>query len=288
MSSASLIQSLNSLNRQQYGLTQAVADPLFTVSGRVLGRFGDYSLDSAFQPIYDVKSGELVAYEALLRATDGEGQKVSPEKVFRSPTDAAELVFLDRLCRTVHILNYLEQTGSSAGFLYLNLDPRHVLAVADHGLVFEGILRQSGLSPNQVVIELLEHASEDYSSLKRAVDNFKSRGFHIAIDDFGRGHANFDRLWELEPDVVKFDRHLVSSAADDPRLAAVLPKLVEVAKARGARVLFEGIERQCEFDLALSSGGDLVQGFLLGHPEPDCAPASRVIPRAPRLSVEAV
>lgn len=275
LSSLALLQALNQQSRLEHGLPQQSPEPLEQLGGRTRGRFREFILDSAFQPIYEVHSGELFAFEALLRAENTQGQSFSPEAILQIPETKREIVFLDRLCRTVHVFNYLNQATHELP-LFLNLDPRHVLAVAHHGLIFEDILRQTGLPAQQVVIELLETASEDFSSLKQAVQNFRNRGFQIAIDDFGRGHANFDRLWDLEPDFVKFDRLLLTSATQDPRLAEVLPKLVDVTKARGTRVLFEGIETEQELALAQTSGGDLLQGFLLGHPHSLCTSHSNV------------
>lgn len=276
---SALIRELNVQNLEEHRALLRDVGPLHQEAGRSLGHFREFTLDSAFQPIFEVESGKLFAHEALLRARNGLGTPVSPEGVFATPVDAHELVFLDRLCRTVHVLNYVAE-GSEAPFLFLNLDPLHIRAVAEHGLVFEGILRRSGLTPEQVVIEVLETAADDPESLGRAIENFRSRGFLVAIDDFGRGHANFDRLWNLNPDLIKFDRHLIASAADDPRLGAVLPKLVDVARARGARVLFEGVEREEELELARTSGADLVQGYLLGRPAAHCAPESSIRPQA--------
>lgn len=262
--------------RLQPSSALADAAPLLERSGdRTIGRFRHYTLDSAFQPIFSAQDHRLFAHEALLRARTPEGHPVSPEEVFATPDGPEDLVLLDRLCRTVHVLNYVNQ-AIEGSLLFLNLDPRHVRAVANHGVTFEGILRDSGVPPERIVLELLETASDDHDALERAIQNFRARGFRIAVDDFGRGHANFDRLWGLDPDFVKFDRHVVSQAAADPRLGRVLPHLVEVAKARGARVLFEGIERETELALAREAGADFVQGYLLGRPAADCTPTSQV------------
>ena len=272
-----LVRYLNARNRARYQLPADAQDGLRiatgTAQGRILGRFADLSLDSAFQPIIELRHGRVVGHEALLRARSDQGCDLSPEVVFVLPTDAQEIVYLDRLARTVHALNFLQQPAQTGGLLYLNVHPRHLLAVgSDHGLVFEEILRRCGLSPDQVVMEILESEVEDLAPLKDAIANFRSRGYRIAIDDFGRGHANLDRVWELAPDIVKLDRRLIATGSTDRRIRAVLPKLVDVLKAQGAQVLFEGIENPDHLDLAHESGADLVQGYLLGRPAASCRP----------------
>lgn len=271
------VRYLNTRNRVRYGNTEGTVDSLEVVSGRANAYFADLSLDSVFQPIVDLNRGVTVAHEALLRARSKSGQPVSVEAAFTRPRGAEELVYLDRLSRTLHALNFVEHSQAGGGQLYLSVDPRHLVAVHDHGLVFEGILRHCGLAPERVVLELLEGAIEDLNMLRRAIGNFRSRGFRIAIDRFGRGHANVDRLWELTPDVVRFDRLLLVKASSDRKVRAVLPKLVDVAKAHDALVLFEGIETPEHWNIARESGVELAQGDYVGRPQSQCLPAERSI-----------
>ncbi len=269
-----IVRYLNARQRVRHSFADE-ADALEVVSERVQARFGELTLRSVFQPIVDLKHGRVVGHEALLRANTQRGAPVAPEEVFARPQGSEELVHLDRLSRTLHALNFVAQPVDEAGALYLNVDPRHLLAAIDHGLVFESILRHAGLTPEQVVLEILESAIDDLDALRAAIRNFRGRGFRIAVDDFGRGHANFDRLWQLEPEVVKFDRHLLSTADRDRQVRAVLPKLVDVAKAHGALVLFEGVESEGQLHIVREAGAELAQGYYLARPHPDrltCGP----------------
>ncbi len=283
-----LVRYLNARQRVRQGLASDVPDALEVSGGRAVARFVDLHLESAFQPIVDLGRGRIVAHEALLRGRSERGANVAPEEVFARPRGVEELVYLDRLSRTLHALNFVEQRGAGRGALYLNVDPGHLLAAVDHGLVFESILRHVGVSPEEVVLEILESKVDDLSALRVAIGNFRSRGFRIAIDDFGRGHANFDRLWELQPEVVKLDRHLLLTADSDRKVRAVLGKLVDVAKAHGALILFEGVETEEQLEIVRESGADLAQGYLLGRPAAELradAPLSekrRISDRPPR------
>ncbi len=262
-----IVRYLNARQRLRQSTGFEDGDALEITSGRIEARFLELRLHTVFQPIVDLTRGQVVAHEALLRAKTTRGLAVSPEDVFARPRSSEELVYLDRLSRTLHALNFVTQPSAEPASLYLNVDPRHLLAAIDHGLVFESILRHTGLAPEQVVLEVLESAIEDSSALTAAIHNFRGRGFRVAVDDFGRGHANFDRLWQLEPDVVKLDRHLLLTADRDRKVRAVLPKLVDVAKAHGALVLFEGVETEEHLEIVLESGAELAQGYLLGRPE---------------------
>lgn len=266
-----LVHYLNTRNREQYGLPLTREDALINRHDHILGRFADLNLSSVFQPIVDTRSGRVSGHEALLRAHTAQGQPLSPEAVFVLPSDATELVFLDRLCRTLHTLNFLLQNQRQNGYLYLNVHPRHLLAVGDnHGLVFETILKRCGVTPDNVVLEILESAIDDSPRLAEAVSNYRDRGYRIAVDDFGRHSSNFDRLWQLSPDVVKIDRHLLVRAEQDDRARRLLPKLVELVHELNARVVIEGVETENQLALALGAGADQVQGFYLARPAPHC------------------
>jgi len=270
-----LVHYLNDRNRNQYGPHLSPGDSLSLADNRVTGRFAGLTLDSAYQPIVHARSGRVDGHEALLRAIAPDGGAIPPEAVFVLPTDGEEIVFLDRLARTVHALNYLLLARNAGGDLYLNIHPRHLLAISgDHGLVFEAILKRLGLTPERVVLEILESAIDDSGRIKEAVANYRSRGYRIAIDDFGRHHSNFDRLWQLEPDVVKLDRSLIAEASSNPKARRVLPRLVEIVHDLEAKVVFEGIETEAQLAIALDAGADLLQGYYLARPERHCLDTS--------------
>jgi EAL domain-containing protein (putative c-di-GMP-specific phosphodiesterase class I) len=96
----------------------------------------------------------------------------------------------------------------------------------------------------------------------------KAKGALLAVDDFGAGHSNFDRLWELEPDIVKLDRSIVVSAVERDKMRRLLNNMTELIHQMGALVLVEGIETRDELMLTLDSGADLAQGFLFARPQP--------------------
>lgn len=233
--------------------------------GIVVNALG-FILTSAYQPIFDRSLSGPVGGEALLRASC-RNRSISPERVFDSAAQSGCLVDFDRLCRTLHLMNYVA-FRPVAGSLFLNVHPQLMIAVEQHGETFERILLDQGCKPGDVVLEILEAAIPDAMEAKlvEAVANYRRRGYRVAIDDFGRHHANLDRLWRLSADVVKLDRDLIQRAASDVRLRRGLPKLVELMHELDATVVIEGIETQDHLAIALDSGCDLLQGYFLGEP----------------------
>ena len=229
--------------------------------------YGGLRLYSAFQPIMHAHSGQPFAHEALLRVTDHEGQPMAIDRFFARARGAEELVYLDRLSRVVHALNFSSQTEAGE-LLFLNVHGRHLLSIASgkHGTTFETLLRYGGPQPAQAVPASVESEIKDLALLDAAINSYKRKGFRIAIDDFGAGHSNFDRLWQLTPDLVKLDRSLLTQSMVNPRARTVLPGLISMIAALGAQVVCEGVETEAQHQLVLQSGAALLQGFYYARP----------------------
>ncbi len=224
-------------------------------------------LRSAFQPIFSATNPSPVGHEALLRATDSLGQSISPERVFERTAKLDDTIFLDRISRMLHVVNFARQNSGDAK-LYLNMDGRNLMTVnsGQHGRFFGPLLEMCGLPHEALVLEILESRISDHDRLVEAVAAYTYQGFKIAIDDFGARDSNFDRLWMLSPHVVKMDRSLIVKADQDPRVRRMLPKLVEIVHDLEAAVIFEGIETEIQQAIAREAGTDMVQGFLCARP----------------------
>lgn len=233
----------------------------------VVSKYIGLQLRSAFQPIYQAgQQDKPYGFEALLRPSIGEQDAVSPVFAFSFADNQGRLVKFDRVARTLHTLNYLH-LPEDKGLLFLNVHPKLLVSVNAHGKVFERILHANSVPTQQVVIEILESAVEVDRQLTEAIDNYRDRGYQIALDDFGSKHSNLDRLWRLSPHYVKLDLSLIREAETNTRVQRALPKLVEMVTELGAKAVIEGIENETQYRIALDSGAPLLQGYYLGKPE---------------------
>lgn len=128
--------------------------PLFLNGGRVESRFGGLRLATEFHPIrWALTPSIVVGHDATLQAFQPETSETTAIKVFHTP-DVDGVINRDRLCRTIHMLNYLP-IAHEDGYLFLHVHPRHVLGVKqDHGAYFEEVIFRCGLSPRRVVISV--------------------------------------------------------------------------------------------------------------------------------------
>jgi len=236
-------------------------------NGRATASFKGYQLGSAYQPIYGLAHGRPVGYEALLRATDAAGAPVSPLQVFARAETIEGIVHLDRTSRILHTRNYRPLAGADR-WLFLNINPRVVVQGKLYGPFFAELLQRNGLHPAQVVVEILENEITDEAMLAEAVGFYKELGCLVAIDDFGAGHSNFDRILRLAPDMVKLDRGLMQQGRHNPVARRMLPSLVTLLHEAGCLVVLEGIEDETEALLALEADVDFAQGYYFARPAP--------------------
>ncbi len=242
---------------------------------------GDLTLTSVFQPVFSLSHMRAIGYEGLLRAHDGFDRPISPLDVFGDAARLGEALIVDRLAQGLHLENF-KLLGAEREWLFLNVHPG-TLIEAYHSAALLANLKRLGLPPRRVVLEVLDDDATDLDQLAQAVAAFRERGFLVALDDFGAGHVDIGRVWQLNPDIVKLDRILLLHAAHHADMAATLPALVTLLHDAGKLVLIEGVETEQEAQLALSCNADFVQGFFFGRPHPgptDATHATAVIGEA--------
>lgn len=242
--------------------------------GLTHAHFGEFKLHSAFQPIYSLSHERVIGYEALIRGNRA-GQSVTPWEIFSSTSGFEQTVQLDRLCRIIHIRNFQQHINDNA-WLFLNINPKVVVGGRHFGSFFGELLESTGIPPQRIVVEILENAIKDEELLAETVAYYRNMGCLIALDDFGSGHSNFDRIMRIQPDIVKMDTQMIRQAGSNVVARRIMPNLVEMLHEAGCLVLMEGVETEEEALIALDSNVDFVQGFYFARPaEPMKLPSHR-------------
>lgn len=231
------------------------------------------ALTALFQPIVALGNGEIVGYEGLIRGPSNSPLH-SPLSLFKTAAQHGLTARLEYLCRRV-VLERFAHLGL-AGQLFLNVSPECLVQNnARHGETLQ-YMREIGLSPTRVIIELTEsQPTYDYNVLRGATMHYRNMGFQIAMDDLGEGFSGL-RLWsELRPDFVKIDMHFIQGINHDPVKLQFVRSIQEIAEKSGCRVIAEGIETQAELlrirDLDIAFG----QGYHLARPH---AQPAQVLP----------
>lgn len=242
-------------------------------NGGMRARWRNYTLHSHFQPIVSFSHRTIVGHEALVRASDESGQPIPPPVLLQQAQSTDALIGLDRLCRLLHIHN--AQRLGLAGYLFLNMHPLALAHLPMSGAAefMQATLAETGIDVRRLIIEVTEDVIHDDSTFEASVAFLHELGCRVALDDFGAGHSNFDRVWRLRPYVVKLDRSFAVAAASGERERRLLPQIVELLHEAGSLVLLEGIETGEQGHIAMSADIDYAQGYHFGRPlarpEPD-------------------
>lgn len=238
-------------------------------------------IDSVFQPLVSLSHGRVVGHEGLLRATAPDGTQVSPLEVLARSRSAGREVLVDRVARAVHVANFVE-LAPPTGWLLLNLSPA-VLVEGRAVPFFQDLVRHFHIDPSRVVVEILESSATDELVVADAASFFRDLGCLVAIDDFGAGHSNFERIWRIAPDIVKLDR-VITLAARHAQVRRILPRLVSLFHEVGCLVTMEGIETEDDLVAALEADVDFAQGFYLARGEPAPLGAEAAFPVVDRAA----
>lgn len=222
-------------------------------------------LRSFLQPVYSVAEARLVGFEALVRAHDADGNAIRPDKLFRDAHKNGDGLLLDWICRGLHLRKFV---GVDEGErkLFLNVHPETAMRDARSMRELVNLVRYYGLVPSRLCLEIVEAPCSDEGALRDAVQGYRRLGASIALDDFGVGRSNFDRIVSLRPELVKVDRSILVSAVGALKARRMLPSIIELLHGTGAQVALQPVETAAEALEAIEAGADQLQGFHFAPP----------------------
>jgi EAL domain-containing protein (putative c-di-GMP-specific phosphodiesterase class I) len=180
---------------------------------------------------------------------------------FSSPdVDDSYQVEVDRALR-FQALDYFAK-HPDAGYITLNIAPNWIENILDsHTIPTLEMIEDTGIDPKHVVIEITE-AKGDLNSLKEMVKLYHQAGLMVALDDFGAGAWQMDRIEALEPDIVKLDMRLFKQASRGGKSADIALSVSSIANRVGCHIVCEGVETVEEFHFGIECGSNHIQGYI--------------------------
>lgn len=218
------------------------------------------ALAFALQPIVDMGSSSIFAYEALVRGPNGE----SAHSVLSQVEDANRYQF-DQLCRTTAIAQAADLKVDS--FLSINFMPNAVYRPEACIRSTFKAAEKHGFPINRIIFETIE--GENITSRPHLVGIFKAYkrfGFQTAIDDFGAGYSGLTLLVDFQPDLIKLDMDLVRTIDTDSVRQRIVRGVLTICRDLGIKVIAEGIETKGERDFFAAHGVTLMQGYFFAKP----------------------
>jgi EAL domain-containing protein (putative c-di-GMP-specific phosphodiesterase class I) len=207
-----------------------------------------------FQPVVDLKSRKIFAYEALVRSSAPEFR--SPGDLFDAAVEAECTGELGRLIRELAV------DSCSTHPLFLNIHPAELnekWVVQPDDPIFQ--------HTEDVYLEITEGVPLSHFRLCQSIlREVRGRGVYLVVDDLGAGYSNLKYIADLHPRVVKLDRGLIAGLSRDTRMFKLVSAIVVLCTQLDALVVAEGIETTEEFDAVREAGAHYGQGYLLARP----------------------
>jgi EAL domain-containing protein (putative c-di-GMP-specific phosphodiesterase class I) len=219
-----------------------------------------------YQPIVELgrQSSRLHGVECLTRGPAGTHAE-SPTILFEYVRRCGEEPAIDRAC----LLSALEGSRDLSGEprLSMNVHASTLSRDAHFADFLAGAAETAGVDATRITVEIVENAPpHDGPAFRRALQDLRSHGMLIALDDVGLGHSNYKMIVDVRPDYFKIDRFFVSAVHDDSYRLAVLESVARLADRVGARVVAEGVETEAELAAVRDLGIELIQGFFFAPP----------------------
>lgn len=223
-----------------------------------------------FQPVFDLKTEQLLGAEALLRWQDPVHGLIPPNRFISVAEESGLIVpigewVIREACKQNMI--WLKK-GMPVVPIAVNISARQLY---DNDIIktVTGALGESGLPSGMLRIELTESMlMDDPQQVISILNAFREMGLGISIDDFGTGYSSLSYLQKFPVDIIKIDRSFlkdIGTSDDEPVIANAI---VSLAHSMGYKVVAEGIETAAQRDHMLGQGCDMVQGFMFGRPVP--------------------
>jgi PAS domain S-box-containing protein len=223
----------------------------------------NYKIVSYFQPIINNKTKIIEKYESLVRLVDEEGNVLSPYSFLDISKKGS---YYNKITHRVleNSFKILEHISTK---ISINLSSLDIEKEETRDILYELLERYSS-DTSRIVFELLEDESvKDFAVIKRFIQKVKKLGVMIAIDDFGAGYSNFERLLEFEPDILKIDGSLIKNIANDIYSRNIVETIVSFAKKQNIITIAEFVENEEIFNILYNLGVDYSQGYYFGEPE---------------------
>ena len=236
-----------------------------------------------FQPKFSTtSSGALCGLEALIRWRHPERGLVSPAEFIPLAEECGLIVPIGRwvmqaACRQVR---QWRDDGLAPPRCAITLSARQFASdrVVDD---LQDALALSTLEPGALEVELTESVlMADPARAQQALSRLQAMGVRIAIDDFGTGYSSLSYLKRFSANALKLDRSFVSGLPHNRDDVAITRAVIAVAQSLHMEVVAEGVETAEQLDLLRTLGCEVVQGFLVGRPQP----ADAVAPLLARVS----
>jgi diguanylate cyclase (GGDEF)-like protein len=224
----------------------------------------DAELSMAFQPIIDIASGEVKAFEALARWISPTLGHVGPDRFI----PVAERAGLIRGVTRTLLKKALMAAAKWPDDVRISFNlSAHDLSDSESVVQIIAQINRSRLDPKRIIFEITETAvSHDFQKAHAAVQTFKAMGTSISLDDFGTGYSSLSHVHRLPLDKIKVDRSFIADIETNPVSLKIVKSLSALCVDMGLECIVEGVETEAQLAILREMGCRTVQGYYFAKP----------------------
>lgn len=226
-----------------------------------------------FQPIVSVANGKIIGYEALARQLDAQNNVISARSFFASRELGTEQrTEFDRQVRWQALQKFAELDSNT--YLALNISAAWIDNLKQlNATPTLRMLEELNIDRHRIIIEITEDQA-DLTKLTEIVRRYRKQGLRVALDDFGAGASQLQRVMAIKPDIIKIDMRLFKKATKGGIVGEVVSMMTRLGKRTGCQIICEGVETEEEFLFGLNCGAQYMQGHLFSPACPDFKPST--------------
>ena len=222
-----------------------------------------------YQPQVALPGKEIIGFEALIRWNSKEHGQVAPSRfiplaekkgMIRRPIGQW---VTEEACR---FARKLTEMGRPDLFVAVNVSPWQ-LAADDLGEVLCRSMKEAGVNPRQVEVEITESALiESLSASIDKLNQLKAHGIRLSLDDFGTGYSSLTHLRSLPVETIKIDKTFIDRMVDNEEEESFIKLIIDMAHLLKLTVVAEGVETEAQLDILGGLGCDVIQGYVISRP----------------------
>jgi diguanylate cyclase (GGDEF)-like protein/PAS domain S-box-containing protein len=222
-----------------------------------------------YQPQIDIKTGNLLGAEALVRWNHPIKGVIYPDD-FISIAEETGIIFdigifvLEEVC--IQAKKWEKEEGLKDFKFCINISA-YQLEYENIVEIFSNIINRIGYSPNNIELEITESALiKNKNKILFILHKFRTLGFKLSIDDFGTGYSSLSYLKKFPLDILKIDKSFIKDIPFDKDDMDIAIAIIQMGHALGFKVIAEGVEKKEQLDFLLENKGDYYQGYLGSKP----------------------
>ena len=264
MVSKSNLGEISDVDSIDDNILQSYADNI-TISQEMRLAFMDSRIIPYFQPIMDIKTGQITKYEALMRVIDRNGNILAPNKFL----GVLQEMYLYPEVTKLMIKKTFEVFENNHLEFSINLSFADIINMDTEAFII-AILKKYPDVASRCTFELLETETiHNHVEVLEFFDLLHHHGVSIALDDFGVGYSNYETIFKFDIDYIKIDGSLTESMLESERSKVLIESIITVGKKLNAKLIVEFVSSKELFDAVSIMDVDYVQGYYIGKPQKD-------------------